>query len=408
MVDIRNCGLMAAIELEPRAGQPGKRAYEVFVKAFEAGVLIRVTGDTIALSPPLIVEKAQIDRILECISTDAALGGLKRHEREKTKMNYGGFWIRFLAYIVDSLIVTIGFLGDRDAPVGDGARADQQRAHPPGDGRAVLRASCSPRRARRPSARRSCGLKVGGPEGERIGLGRAARRAKWPRSSPSMTFLIGFIIAGFTRRKQALHDFIASTVVVRAEKGQVVAALAVALVALMAPFVVVFMFGAGLVAGMLGGFAGAMLTFPEIAMQAPKPAAPPVPKPAAPVAKPVTVAATAPAPQAPEPPKPAPAAKPVRNPGGGNARGNPGRSPRGRRASPRAAEARSRAKGAGEARSAPNLPRKSQPEAAKDEGAPRMAPRRPPNRCPGPTAPPMAPPSPTFNDLATAVIYRDA
>ena len=69
VVDIRNCGLMAAIELEARAGQPGKRAYEVFVKAFEAGVLIRVTGDTIALSPPLIVEKAQIDRIVECIGT---------------------------------------------------------------------------------------------------------------------------------------------------------------------------------------------------------------------------------------------------------------------------------------------------------------------------------------------------
>jgi len=69
VVDIRNCGLMGAIELEPRAGQPGKRAYEVFVKAFEAGVLIRVTGDTIALSPPLIIESAQIDRIFECIAT---------------------------------------------------------------------------------------------------------------------------------------------------------------------------------------------------------------------------------------------------------------------------------------------------------------------------------------------------
>jgi beta-alanine--pyruvate transaminase len=67
VIDIRNCGLMAAIELEPRAGAPGKRAYEVFVKAFEAGVLIRVTGDTIALSPPLIVEKSHIDRIFECI-----------------------------------------------------------------------------------------------------------------------------------------------------------------------------------------------------------------------------------------------------------------------------------------------------------------------------------------------------
>jgi len=69
VADIRNCGLMAAIELEPRAGQPGKRGYEVFVKAFEAGVLIRVTGDTIALSPPLIVERAQIDRLFDCVST---------------------------------------------------------------------------------------------------------------------------------------------------------------------------------------------------------------------------------------------------------------------------------------------------------------------------------------------------
>ncbi len=69
VIDVRNCGLMGAIELEPRAGQPGKRAYEVFVKAFEAGVLIRVTGDTIALSPPLIVERAQIERIFECVAT---------------------------------------------------------------------------------------------------------------------------------------------------------------------------------------------------------------------------------------------------------------------------------------------------------------------------------------------------
>jgi beta-alanine--pyruvate transaminase len=67
VVDIRNCGLIAAIELEPRAGAPGKRAYEAFVKAFESGVLIRVTGDIIALSPPLIVEKAQIERLFQTV-----------------------------------------------------------------------------------------------------------------------------------------------------------------------------------------------------------------------------------------------------------------------------------------------------------------------------------------------------
>ena len=64
---MRNFGLMAAIELEPRPGAPAARAYEAFVKAFESGVLIRVTADTIALSPPLIVDKPQIERIFGTI-----------------------------------------------------------------------------------------------------------------------------------------------------------------------------------------------------------------------------------------------------------------------------------------------------------------------------------------------------
>jgi beta-alanine--pyruvate transaminase len=67
VIDLRNLGLIAAVELEPRPGAPGKRAFEALVKAFEAGLLIRYTGDTIALSPPLIVEKPQIDRIFETL-----------------------------------------------------------------------------------------------------------------------------------------------------------------------------------------------------------------------------------------------------------------------------------------------------------------------------------------------------
>jgi beta-alanine--pyruvate transaminase len=67
VVDIRNIGLMGAVELEPRPGSPGKRGFEAFVKTFEAGVLIRYTGDILAFSPPLIIEKAQIDRIFECV-----------------------------------------------------------------------------------------------------------------------------------------------------------------------------------------------------------------------------------------------------------------------------------------------------------------------------------------------------
>jgi beta-alanine--pyruvate transaminase len=68
VIDIRNFGLMAGIELEPRPGQPGARAFEVFLRCFEKGVLIRVTGDIIALSPPLIAEKAQIDQLVDTIA----------------------------------------------------------------------------------------------------------------------------------------------------------------------------------------------------------------------------------------------------------------------------------------------------------------------------------------------------
>ena len=64
VIDIRNMGLIGAVELAPIEGQPGKRAFDVFIKAFEAGILIRVTGDIIAMSPPLIISEAQIDHLI--------------------------------------------------------------------------------------------------------------------------------------------------------------------------------------------------------------------------------------------------------------------------------------------------------------------------------------------------------
>ena len=67
VVDIRNYGLIGAVEFEPRPGKPGTRAYDVFLKCFERGVLVRAAGDVIALSPPLIVEEKQIDRIVEVL-----------------------------------------------------------------------------------------------------------------------------------------------------------------------------------------------------------------------------------------------------------------------------------------------------------------------------------------------------
>ena len=63
VIDCRNVGLIGGIELEPRPGAPTKRAMEAFHRAFDTGLLIRVTGDIIALSPPLILEKSHIDEI---------------------------------------------------------------------------------------------------------------------------------------------------------------------------------------------------------------------------------------------------------------------------------------------------------------------------------------------------------
>ena len=67
VIDIRNIGMMGAIELEPRAGSPGARAFDAFLALFERGVLVRTTGDILALSPALIAGKPDLERILQTI-----------------------------------------------------------------------------------------------------------------------------------------------------------------------------------------------------------------------------------------------------------------------------------------------------------------------------------------------------
>ncbi|MBD3764394.1 MAG: aspartate aminotransferase family protein [Rhodobacterales bacterium] len=64
VIDIRNLGLIGAVELDPIAGEPTKRAFSAFLNAYEKGILIRTTGDIIAMSPPLIIERAQIDQLI--------------------------------------------------------------------------------------------------------------------------------------------------------------------------------------------------------------------------------------------------------------------------------------------------------------------------------------------------------
>ncbi|HUQ12023.1 MAG TPA: aspartate aminotransferase family protein [Steroidobacteraceae bacterium] len=68
VIDIRNYGLVAGIELESAAGSPGSRAFGVYLKCFERGLLIRTTGDTIALSPALIIEEKHLDELFGLLS----------------------------------------------------------------------------------------------------------------------------------------------------------------------------------------------------------------------------------------------------------------------------------------------------------------------------------------------------
>jgi beta-alanine--pyruvate transaminase len=65
VADVRNIGLVAGIELKPLEGRPGARGNDVYRRAFDGGLLVRVTGETIAVSPPLIVSEQQIDEIVE-------------------------------------------------------------------------------------------------------------------------------------------------------------------------------------------------------------------------------------------------------------------------------------------------------------------------------------------------------
>ncbi|MFT7774014.1 aspartate aminotransferase family protein [Roseateles sp.] len=73
VIDVRNIGLVGGIELKPLPGEPAKRAFNVFLDCWDKGLLIRTTGDTIALSPPLIIESSHIERII-----DTLRGALRR------------------------------------------------------------------------------------------------------------------------------------------------------------------------------------------------------------------------------------------------------------------------------------------------------------------------------------------
>lgn len=317
-------------------------------------------------------------------------------------MNYGGFWIRFLAYIVDSAIVTIAFIA-----VLMGLTVMGLELFAPSFIYflfGVFYFALMQSSARQATIGKAlCGLKVTDAGGERISLPRALAR-EVAKIISTLTLLIGYVIAAFTTRKQALHDFVASTTVVRAEPGRVVIALAVAVLALASPFIVGILFGAAILTAALGPMAemmgneAPMPVKPAPTAQAPKPAAAPVvvaqaPKPAAPqpvvvvppAAKPVPVAQVTT-----EPAKPA-AAPAMKEP----AKAEP--------AKPAPVPALKEA-----AKPEPAAPVADKPAPKDDPVAaaappPKAAPVVPPRMVAGPVVP-----GPKYNDLVTATLYRDA
>lgn len=67
VIDVRNLGLIGGVELEARPGQPTARAFETFLECFERGLMVRTTSDILAFSPPLTIERSEIDRIVETV-----------------------------------------------------------------------------------------------------------------------------------------------------------------------------------------------------------------------------------------------------------------------------------------------------------------------------------------------------
>jgi uncharacterized RDD family membrane protein YckC len=220
--------------------------------------------------------------------------------------NYGGFWIRFVALLADSaivfflamlIVVVATFLGDAGAFAGSLLIFLLYLLYWP-----VMHAS-----ARQATLGKAMlGMKVvEAGSGARLSFLRSLGR-ELAKIISSAVFMIGFLIAAFTRRKQALHDLIASTVVVREGRAHVVGALAVAVAGFVLPVVAVPVLIGGAMIGMMGNMLGmGEAPKPPVAAQQfakPRPAQPKPPAARAPAAapkrEPVQVAKAAPTPAA--------------------------------------------------------------------------------------------------------------
>lgn len=291
---------------------------------------------------------------------------------------FGGFWIRFLAFIADSAIVCLAMvliLGGAATVLGaEGLDAAVWLAwlfsflYWP-----LMHAS----RLQATFGKALLGLRVTGYQGDRISILRALGR-ELAKIISWMVLMVGFIMAAFTGRKQALHDLIASTYVVREGKARVVGALATAVAGFALPVVLLPMMAGGALMGAMSQMAAASMGAtppppPPVAQKAVTKATAPRPEPAPPAAAPVPVAVAIPV--AAPAPAPAPAPVPV------TVAALP--EPLPLVAEPKAAPKRVAAKAKSAARAASFEPKAVAARAS-------------------------VTPGPRFNDLMTAVLYKDA
>jgi uncharacterized RDD family membrane protein YckC len=241
---------------------------------------------------------------------------------------YGGFWIRFLAYLVDSVILFIAlvlvaagsvFLGDLGGLVVMVAYVV---------GPILYWAGMHASRRQATFGKALLGLKVTDAARNPISFVRSLAR-ELAKIISAFALMLGFVLAGFTKRKQALHDFFVNTTVMREGPSHLVAGLAIGVLGWIAPVALIMLLGVGMFMGAAGTLVGGDLMAqvmkeaekqsaqqrpmpPRMPQKPPtpqvvvKPAPPPPPTPA-PAPVPVQVAAApAPAPVAVEAPKPAP------------------------------------------------------------------------------------------------------
>jgi len=214
---------------------------------------------------------------------------------------YGGFWIRVIAYLVDTVVLFIGFvvLGAVCALLGPAGIPILGAAGILGP---ILYWGLMQASARQATFGKSLlGMKVTDTSGNRLSIPRSLVR-EVAKILSGLILMIGFVMAAFTGRKQALHDMIASTVVVRESPGHVVAGLAIGLLGWMAPVALVMVVGMGFFVGLMGGMfkdmQGAMVEemkkgppMQQTAQSAPAPVVPRLPAPVQVAAAPAQTAA---------------------------------------------------------------------------------------------------------------------